>query len=128
MSKQKIMHCLIWMRFSTFPFTGAFWLLSHVIYHKLTKVLYEVLLFQVEWCVTICFLSFNNWGLNFLQNKYSQSSQIYLYQKNWWKKVFTFQSCKFLNNKLTKSLILPDCQVPNSFFCILYSSATHHTA
>ena len=29
--------------------------------------------------------------------------------------------------KLTKTSILPNCQVPNSFFGIIYSSATHHT-
>ena len=30
------------------------------------------------WVAELLFLSLNNWGLNFLQNIYSQSSQIYL--------------------------------------------------
>ena len=30
--------------------------------------------------------------------------------------------------KLTKTSIMPNCQVPNSFFGIIYRFATHHTA
>ena len=53
--------------------TGFFWLLSHVIYLKLTRVLYWCTLSQAEWrVVELLFLS----GLNFLQNKCFQFSQI----------------------------------------------------
>ena len=53
-----------------------------------------------EWLVAeLLFLSLNNWGLKFLQNECSQSSQIYLSPKKL-KKMFTFQSCKFLNDKI----------------------------
>ena len=38
------------------------------------------------------------------------------------------QNFNFWIIKLTKISILPNCQVPNSFFGIIYSSATHHTA
>ena len=106
------------LRSSTCPLTSFFWLLSHVIYLKLTKVLYECLLSQAEsWAAELLFLSLNNWGLNFLQNKCSQSSQIYLSPEKL-RKVFTFQSSKFLNDKLTKTSILPNFQVPNSFFLL----------
>ena len=89
---------------STCPLTGFFWLFSHVIYLKLTKVLYECLLSQAEWWVAeLLFLSLNNWGLNFLQNECSQSSQIYLSPEKL-RKVFTFQSCKFLNDKIDQKI------------------------
>ena len=92
-------------------------------YLKLTKVLYECLLSQAEWWVAeLLLLSLNNWGLTFLQNKCSQSSEIYLSPEKL-RKVFTFQSCKFLDHQFC-----PNCQVLNSFFGIMYSSATYHTA
>ena len=79
------------LRSSTCPLTGSFWLLSHVIYLKLTKVLYECLLSQAEWWIAeLLFLSLNNWGLNFLQNECSQSSQIYLSPEKV-RKMFIFQ-------------------------------------
>ena len=66
-------------RSSKCSLTGFFWLLSHVIYLKLTKVLYDCLPSQAEWWVAeLLYLSLNNWGLNFVQNESSQSSQIYL--------------------------------------------------
>ena len=98
------MLCWRWPWSSTCPLTSFFWLLSHVIYLKLTKVLYECLLSQAEWWVAeLLFLSLNNWGLNFLQNKCSQSSQIYLSPEKL-RKVFTFQSCKFLNDKIDQKI------------------------
>ena len=52
---------------------------------------------KAEWWVAeLLFLSLNNWGLNFLQNECSQSSQIYLLPENWEKK-FTSQSWNFFN-------------------------------
>ena len=48
-------------------------------------------------------------------NECSQFSHIYLSPEKL-RKVFTFQSSKFLNDKLTKTSILPNFQVPNSFF------------
>jgi hypothetical protein len=41
--------------------------------------------------------------------------------------MFTFQSCKFLNDKIDQNIILPNCQVPNSFSwynCKFYYSKT----
>jgi hypothetical protein len=32
--------------------------------------------------------------------------------------MLNFQSCKFLSEKIAKTSILPNCQVPNSFFGI----------
>ena len=48
-------------------------------------------------------LSLNNRGLNFLQIECSQSSQIYLSPEKL-RKVFTFQSCKFLNDKIVQNI------------------------
>ena len=45
-SCQKILSSVTLLKSSTCPLTGFFWLLSHVIYLKLTKVLYECLLSQ----------------------------------------------------------------------------------
>ena len=93
-----------YLRSSTCPLTGFFWLLSHVIYLKLTKVLYEFLLSQAEWWVAeLLFLSLNNWGLNFLQNECSQSSQIYLSPEKM-RKMFNFQSCKFFNDNIDQNI------------------------
>ena len=64
------------------------------------------------------FLSLNNWDLNFLQNEYSQSSQIYLSPKKLRKlsrKCLLFNLANFWMIKLSKTSILPNCQVPNSF-------------
>ena len=47
----------------------------------------------------LLFLSLNNWGLNFLQIESSQFSQIYLSPEKL-RKMFTFQSCKFLNDQI----------------------------
>ena len=72
---------------------------------------------KVEWWVAeLIFLSLNNWGLKFQQNKCSQFSQIYLSSEKL-SKVFTFQSWKFCQ--------IAKCQI---VFCIIYSSATHHSA
>ena len=54
------------------------------------------------WVVELLFLSLNNWGLNFLQNECSQSSQIYFSPEKL-RKMFTFQSCKFLNDKIDQN-------------------------
>jgi hypothetical protein len=51
------------------------------------------------WKAKLLFLSLNNWGLNFLQNECSQSSQIYISPEKR-RKMFTFHSCKFLNDKI----------------------------
>ena len=58
---------------------------------------------KAKWWVAELFLSLNNWGLNFLQNECSQSSQIYLSPEKL-RKLFTFQSCKFLNDKIDQSI------------------------
>jgi hypothetical protein len=55
------------------------------------------------WIVDLLFLSLNNWGLNFLQNERFQSSQIYLSPEKL-RKMFTFQSCKFLNDKIDQNI------------------------
>ena len=54
------------------------------------------------WIVELIFLSLNNSGLIFLQNECPQSSQIYLSPEKL-RKLFTFQSCKFLNCKIDQS-------------------------
>ena len=105
---QKLSHAfsIIWCltKVLYMSFDRFLWLLSPVIYLKLTRVLYECLLSQAEWWVAeLLFLSLNNWGLNFLQNKCSQSSQIYLSPEKL-RKVFTFQSCKFLNDKIDQNI------------------------
>ena len=46
-------------------------------------------------------MSLNNWGLNFLQNEFSQSSQIYLSQEKL-RKMFTFSILKWLFAELSK--------------------------
>ena len=51
------------------------------------------------WVAELLFLPLNNWGLNSLQNECSQSSQIYLSPEKL-RKMFTFQSCKFLNDRI----------------------------
>ena len=59
---------------------------------------------KAEWWKTeLLFLSLNNWGLNFLQNECSQSSQIYISPEKL-RKMFTFQSCKFLNDKIDQNI------------------------
>ena len=60
---------------STCALTGFFWLLSHVIYLKLTKVFSFP-----NWVMSSkrSFSVFQAWGLNFLKTKFCQSSQIYL--------------------------------------------------
>ena len=106
---------------STCALTGFFWLLSHMIDLKLTKVLEECLLYQTEWwIVEPLFLSLNNWGLNFLQNKCSQSSQIYLSPEKL-RKVITFQAYKLLSDKMTKT-ILPNCQIAFLSIPVIYHS------
>ena len=59
--------------------------------------------FTVDQWVAELFLSLNNWGLSFLQNKCSQFSQIYLSPEKL-KKIFTLQSCKFLNDKIDQNI------------------------
>ena len=57
---------------------------------------------KVEWWVVeLLFVSLNNWGLNFLQNEFSQSSQIYLSQEKL-RKMFTFSILKWLFAELSK--------------------------
>ena len=51
----------------------------------------------------LIFLSPNYSGLIFLQNKYPQSSQIYLSPEKM-KNLFTFQSYKFLNDKIYQNI------------------------
>ena len=64
---------------------------------------------KAEWWVAdLLFPSLNNWGLNFLQNESSQSWKSRKLTKN-----FTFQSCKFLNDKIdqnTKFAKLPSAK------------------
>ena len=62
---------------STCALTGFFWLLSHVIYLKLTKV--RMFSFP-NWVISSkSSFSFSQaWDLNFLKTKFCQSSQIYL--------------------------------------------------
>ena len=55
------------------------------------------------WIAELLFLSLNIWGLNFLQNECSQSSQIYPSSEKL-RKMFTFQSCKFLNLKIDQNI------------------------
>ena len=55
----------------------------------------------VWWVAELNFLSLNNWGLNFLQNEFSQSSQIYLSQEKL-RKMFTFSILKWLFAELSK--------------------------
>ena len=64
----------------------------------------------------LLFLSLNNWGLNFLQNESSQSSQIHLSTEKL-RKMFTFQSCKLLNDKTDQNT---NCQVSNTFYWYNY--------
>ena len=114
-------------RSSTCPLTSFFWLLSHVIYLQLTRVLYECLLSQAEWWVAeILYLSLNNWALNFLQKIALNLLRFTSHQKNW-EKCKLFNVANFWMIKLTKTSILPNCQVPNSFFwynCKFYHSKT----
>ena len=63
------------------------------------------------------FLSINNWGLNFLQNKCSQSSQIYLNRKTE-KNVYFLMQSFLIEFELTKIAILPNCQI------VFFSSKT----
>ena len=114
-----ILHKRYWdwcPRSSTWALTGFFWLLSHVIYLKLTKVLKECFLSQTEWWVVkVIFLSLRPeawtfWKLNFVNPLRSTSHQKKL------RKLLTFQACKLLSDKMTKTIL------PNSFFgynCIL---------
>ena len=68
---------------------------------------------KAEWWVAeLLFLSLNNSGLNFLQNECSWSSKIYLSPERL-RKMFTFQYCKFLNDKIDQNT---KCQVPNTSF------------
>ena len=93
-TKDMARHTTMGFRSSTCGLTGFFWLLSHVIYLKLTKVLLECLLSQTEyWVVEFFFLSLTNWGLNFLQNKSSQTSHINFSPEKLRK--LQLQACKF---------------------------------
>ena len=51
----------------------------------------------------LIFLSPNYSGLIFLQNKYPQSSQIYLSPEKT-ENLFTFQCCNFLNDEIDQSI------------------------
>ena len=69
-----------------------------------------------KWFVAeLIFLSLNNSGLNFLQNEFTKSSQIYPSPEKL-RNMFTFQSCKFLNDKIEQNNHSPNCQVPNILF------------
>ena len=78
------------IRSSTCALTGFFWLLSHVIYLKLTKVLKECFLSQTEWWVVkVLFLSLRPevwtfWRLNFVNRLRFTSHQKKV------KKLFTY--------------------------------------
>jgi hypothetical protein len=79
-------------------------------------VLYMVFFPKVEWWVAeLLFLSLNNWGLTFLQNECSQSSQIYLSPEKLRKK-FTFQCCTFLNDKIDQNINFAKLSSAKYFF------------
>ena len=94
----------------TCALTGFFWLLSHLIYLKLTKVLKECFLSQTEWWVVkVIFLSLRPeawtfWKLNFVNPLRFTSHQKKL------RKLFTFWAWKLLSDELNKT-ILPKCQI-----------------
>ena len=81
---------LTWLWSFTCALKGFFWLLSHVIYLKLTKVLKECFLSQTEWWVVkVLFLSLRAeawtfWKLNFVNPLRFTSHQKKL------RKLFTF--------------------------------------
>ena len=93
---------------STCLLTSFFWLLNHMIPGSWQEYYKSVFFPKAEWWVAeLLFLSLNNWGLNnwglnFLLNECSQSSQIYLSPEKL-RKTFTFQSCKFLNDKIDRN-------------------------
>ena len=97
-------HVALWS--ATCALTCFFWLLSHVIYLKLTKVLTECFLSQTEWWeVKVLFLSLRPevwtfWKLNFVNPLRFTSHQKKL------RKLFTFQAWKLLSDKLTKKAFL----------------------
>ena len=102
-----------YLRSSTCPLTGFFWLLSHVIYHKLTKVSYECLLSQ-SW-VMGSRTSFSvsqqlrpELSAKWMLSIFSDSP----HQKNWGKCLLS-TAANFWIIKLTKTSIFP---VPNSVF------------
>ena len=106
---------------STCALKGFFWLLSHVIYLKLTKVLKECFLSQTEWWVVkVLFLSLRPeawtfWKLNFVNPLRFTSHQKKL------RKLFTFQAYKLLSDKMTKT-ILPNCQIAFLGITVIYHS------
>ena len=108
-------------RSSTCALTGFFWLLSHVIYLKLTKVLKECFLSQTEWWVVkVIFLSLRPeawtfWKLNFVNPLRFTSHQKKL------RKLITFQAYKLLSDKMTKT-ILPNCQIAFLSLTVIYHS------
>ena len=107
---------------STCPMTGFFWLLSHVVYLKLSKVSYECLLSQ-------------SWVMG-SKTSFSVSQQLRPELSAKWMLLIlsdlpltrkTEKNVYFsiLQIKLTKTSILPNCQVPNMFFwynCKFYHS------
>ena len=78
-------------RSSTCPLTSLFWLLSHVIYLKKSFFFPKA----VWWVAELLFLSQQLRH----ENECSQSSQIFLLPEKL-RKMFTFQFCKFLNDKI----------------------------
>ena len=119
---------------STCDLTGFFWILSHVIYLKLTRVLYPFLLSKAEWWIPeLLFLSLNNWGLNFLQNESSQFSQIYLspeklrqmftFSFEWWNwPKYRIAKCQIVVFSITVSIIVQKLK-----FCKIEIEYTHIT-
>jgi hypothetical protein len=79
------------------------------------------------WVAELLFLSLNNGGLNFLQNEMlSILSDLPFTRKiKNWDKCLLFNLANFWMIKLTKTSILPNCQVPNS--CFLYNCKFYHS-
>ena len=73
------------------------------------------------WVAELLFLSLNKWGLNLLQNEFSN-----LQEKL--RKMFTLQSCKFLNDKIDPNINFDKLPSAKNFFggynCRLYHSKT----
>ena len=68
------------------------------------------------------FLFLNSWGLNFLQNECSKSSQIYLSPEKL-RKIFLFNLANFWMIRLTKTSILTNCQA-SWYNCKFHDSNT----
>ena len=104
-------------RSSTCALTGFFWLLSHVIYLKLTKLLKEYFLSQTEWWVVkVLFLSLGPEAWTFWKPNFVNPLRFTSHQKNW-------ENCLLfkLSDKMTKT-ILPHCQIAFLGVTVIYHS------